>query len=74
MNTNTRLRSIYAHNEFFIDYTINEFSQNRLVPLGVTLRITDHTSLSLHYMLQSIRGFNQWHHAHILGTTFNVTF
>gem|GEM_PF-735536 len=70
-----RIESVYCNNEFLIDYRQGEYSENRIVPVGVGLRLHEHASVDLFYMLQSVRkAAGGWHNNHILGTHLRVRF
>lgn len=71
-----RLKSVYANNEFFWDHEINQFSENRLVPVGLQFDLGESCDVTLFYMIQSIRQFNPsgWNQNHILGTHLNIQF
>jgi hypothetical protein len=62
------LQSLYVNNEFFYDLNSHQYNQNRLTPIGLSLKLTDHAQLRLFYLLQSTRSQADWDHAHVLGT------
>jgi hypothetical protein len=65
---------LYANNEFFFDLEKETFAENRLVPLGIGLRLSEVTTLDLFYMVQSLRLSTGWQHSHIAGTFFQISF
>lgn len=68
------LESVFINNEFFYDYDAHRYNENRLVPLGLNFRVSDHVGFSTYYMLWSVRGGGQWNNAHILGTQLSLSF
>jgi hypothetical protein len=60
-------RGLYANNEVFYDFTQDRFTENRLTPLGVLLRPSDHLDLRLYYLWRSTRGGQGWRNYHGLG-------
>jgi hypothetical protein len=67
-------QSIYANNEFFIDFNTEKHNENRAVPLGVKFKLSDKATLSVFYMIQARRGPADWSSNQILGTHLTVTF
>jgi hypothetical protein len=63
------LRGVYASDEVFYDFDRRELSENRLVPLGLNVRLGEATDWRVFYLLRSTRGAEDWTHAHILGTS-----
>ncbi len=68
------LESIYVNNEFFYDFDDHLYNQNRLVPLGLNLRLNSHAVFTTCYMLLSTRGGDEWRHSHVLGTQLSLSF
>jgi Protein of unknown function (DUF2490) len=68
-----RLSSVYVSGEIFYDYTQHQFTESRIVPVGMTFRLSKKTSLSTFYMLQELRSGQQWYNRHILGTTLSIS-
>jgi hypothetical protein len=62
------LQNVYASDEFFWDLDHKQFNQNRLTPLGLSIRLGDHAQLRVFYVLQSTRAHAEWECAHALGT------
>jgi len=60
-------RGLYANNEVFYDFTQDRFTENRLTPLGVLLRPSEHLDLRLYYLWRSTRGGQGWRNYHGLG-------
>ncbi|MFM7742373.1 MAG: DUF2490 domain-containing protein [Verrucomicrobiota bacterium] len=60
-------RGFYANNEVFYDFTQDRFTENRLTPLGVLLRPSNHLDLRLYYLWRSTRGSQGWRNYHGLG-------
>jgi len=60
-------RGLYANNEAFYDFTQDRFTENRLTPLGVLLRPSNHLDLRLYYLWRSTRGGQGWRNYHGLG-------
>lgn len=69
------IEAIYCNNEFLIDYDQGRFNENRLIPAGVEFRVHQRSTISLFYMLQSVRRTTgQWDANHILGTHLKLQF
>ena len=68
------LESIFINNEFFYDYVAHRYSENRLVPLGLSFHVSEHVGFSTYYMLQSVRANGDWNNSHVLGTQLSVAF
>ncbi len=62
------LKSLFVNNEVFLDLDRHQYNQNRLTPLGVSIRLSEHSQMRVFYMLQSTRLRADWDHAHALGT------
>jgi len=68
------LESLSINNEFFYDYDIGEYNENRLIPLGLNFRLHPEVNFSLYYMLVSVRPDADWFHTHTLGTQLSLHF
>ena len=68
------LRAAYSNNEFFYDYEQNRYNENRLIPIGLDFKTGTKSSISLFYMIQSVRRPTTWDDNHIFGTHFKYTF
>ncbi len=68
------LQEIGAGNEFFYDFDADKYNQNRLYPLRAKFNLTSKLSLTIYYMVQSVRDSqsNGWQHAHVIGTDFKL--
>ncbi len=63
------INSVYCNNEFLIDHRLGRYSENRLVPAGVGIRLHKRVSVELFYMIQSTRrASGKWDDNHIFGT------
>jgi len=61
-------RSVFAGDEVFFDFDRGDVTQNRLTPLGLRFRLSEHVGFNVYYMLQSQQARGKWSHAHVLGT------
>lgn len=68
------LKKVYANTEFMYNLAEHTYDENRTVPLGLTFRINDKTSLNTFYMIQTKKGSDDWAASHILGTMFSYKF
>jgi hypothetical protein len=64
----------FANNEFFFNFEGEAYNENRLVPLGVNLRLRENASLQVFYMVQSRKGSRDWSANEVLGTHVVLTF
>jgi hypothetical protein len=67
------LAAVFVSNELFYDFDRNKVSENRVIPAGLSFRLTDKARLSIHYMLRSVRGAEHWRHDHVLGTGLSLS-
>ncbi len=68
------VKDIYCNSEFFYNWAENDYDENRTIPIGLTLKVTDKVSLKTYYMVQSQSRNNDWHSNQILGTLLVVKF
>lgn len=68
------LESVFINNEFFYDYDAHLRSENRLVPLGMNIRLNSRTVFTTYYMLASVRGSGGWINTHVPGSQFTLDF
>ena len=68
------LTRIFINNEWLIDLHRGEWSENRLVPLGLTFKTSSHTDLDLFYMLLSHHPHDEWQTEQVIGTYLHVRF
>lgn len=68
------LTRVFANNEWLIDLHRREWTEDRLVPLGLTFQLTPASDLDVFYMLVSKRGPNDWEGESVLGTYLRVRF
>lgn len=64
----------FVSNEWLIDLHRGEWTENRLVPIGLTFKTSTHTDLDLFYMIDSTLAADSWHHESVLGTYLRVRF
>jgi hypothetical protein len=62
------VRGFYVSNEILHSFDLGEIFENRVVPLGLRFRLHDKANLNVFYMIRSVRGGDEWRHAHVLGT------
>lgn len=65
---------VFISNEWLVDLHRQRWTENRIVPLGVTLTITPHSDLDLFYMLLSQDTPKGWHSESVLGTYLRLRF
>lgn len=68
------LTRLFVSNEWLVDLHRHQWAENRLVPLGLTFRLSSHTDLDLFYMVTSSRIKADWRHESVLGTYLRVRF
>jgi hypothetical protein len=74
LNREGLFRGFYANNEVFYDTTKDRVSENRLIPLGVVLRPSEHLELRLFYLWRSARGAQEWRNYHGLGVLASLNY
>ncbi|MCA9654455.1 MAG: DUF2490 domain-containing protein [Myxococcales bacterium] len=74
------LLKLYASNELFWGQPFSSavgvpilVTENRLVPFGMQLRLSDLAKINLYYMLRSRSDDSPWRREHIIGTTLLIT-
>ena len=67
------IKSIYANNEFFVDFKSREINENRAVPLGISFTTSEKTGFSIFYMIQSKKGSKDWSSNQVLGTKISLS-
>ena len=68
------LTRFFVSNEWMVDLLRREWTENRLVPVGLTVRLSSWVDLDLFYMLTSSRIKADWKHESVLGTYVRVRF
>jgi len=68
------LTRVFASNEWLIDFHKGEWSENRLVPAGLTFKTSTHTDLDLFYMLLSHHTHDEWETEQVIGTYLRIKF
>ncbi|OYW71642.1 MAG: hypothetical protein B7Z37_27180 [Verrucomicrobia bacterium 12-59-8] len=68
------LTRIFASNEWLMDTHLKRYTENRLVPLGLTFKLSDSVDFDLFYMIDSKRGKTIWKHESVLVTYLRVRF
>ena len=68
------LTRLFASNEFLIDLHRRQWVENRLVPLGLTIRTGPRADLDLFYMIFSSRAQSQWRQESVVGTYLRLRF
>jgi hypothetical protein len=67
-------RGLYANNEIMYEFATDRFSENRLIPLGVVLRPSEHLDLRLFYLWRTARGSRDWRHYHGFGVLASLNY
>ena len=68
------LTRIFASDEILMDMHLRRETENRLVPLGLTFKISASVDLDLFYMIDSKRTQTAWKPESVLGTYLRVRF
>jgi len=68
------LTRLFVSNEWLVDVHRREWAENRLVPVGGTLKVSDSTDLDIFHMVLSSRVNSDWRHESVLGTYLRVMF
>ncbi|MBB5031087.1 DUF2490 domain-containing protein [Prosthecobacter vanneervenii] len=68
------LTRVFASDECLMDLHLRRQTENRLVPLGLTFKITGSMDLDIFYMIDSKRTKTTWKHESVLGTYLRVRF
>lgn len=68
------LTRLFISNEFLADLHRGEWTENRLVPLGLTFKLGKNTDLDLFYLVFSTHPQKKWNHESVLGTYLRVRF
>ncbi len=68
------LTRVFLSNEWLIDLHRQDWTENRLVPLGLTCKLSRSCDLDLFYMIFSQRGKIEWKNESVLGTYLRVKF
>jgi hypothetical protein len=67
-------RGLYANNEIMYEFATDRFSENRLIPLGVVLRPSEHLDLRLFYLWRTARGAREWRNYHGIGVLAGLNY
>lgn len=65
---------IFASNEWLVDLQRHKLGENRLIPLGVTFKLSKNSDLDLSYMIFSQSGATLWRHESVILTYLRVRF
>lgn len=69
------LTRVFVSNEWLFDLHRQNWTENRLVPLGLTFKLTANTDLDVFYMVDSLRPKKSpWDHESVVGTYLRVRF
>jgi hypothetical protein len=68
------LTRLFANNEWLIDAHLRQWSENRLIPLGLTFKMGPKADVDLFYMVLSRRVSAAWEHESVLGTWLRLRF
>jgi hypothetical protein len=60
-------------NEFLLEHDRGGWEENRLVPEGLTLRLSGWASMDLIYTVRSSHAVGHWSHDHIAGVVLKLT-
>jgi len=67
-------RGLYANNEVFFDFNQERVTENRLTPIGLLLRPSDHLDLRLFYLWRTTRAGQGWRNYHGLGVLASLNY
>ncbi len=65
---------VFASNEWLVDLQRHQWGENRLIPLGVTVKLSPNSDLDLSYMIFSQSGVTQWTHESVFLTYLRMRF
>lgn len=65
---------VFANNEWLIDLHRQSWTENRLIPLGLTFNAAANADFDLFYMIDSTRPKTDWRHESVLGTYLRLRF
>jgi hypothetical protein len=68
------LTRLFASNEWLVDLHRSQWTENRLVPLGITFKLSNTADLDCFYMIDSLRSATMWKHESVLGTYLRLRF
>lgn len=68
------LRRVFANNEWLLDLHGHGWNENRLVPAGLTFRLSPQADLDVFYLLQSTRPRDNWRMESVIGTHLRCRF
>jgi len=74
LNQEGLFRGFYANNEVIYDTTKDRVSENRLIPLGLVLRSSEHLETRLFYLWRAARGSRDWRHYHGFGVLASLNY
>ncbi len=67
------LAEVFSSGEFFYDYSRHRNSENRLIPLGLTFRFSEHVYMKTYYMLQAVHVSHDWPISNVLYTQWYIS-
>lgn len=73
-NATGRLTRAFVSNEWLVDLHRGAWTENRLVPLGLTWKLTHQSDLDLFYMVLSRHDANGWRGEPVIGTFLRMRF
>ncbi len=68
------LKNFFVSEEVIHDFDADSLTENRLTPLGVTLRASASTEVRLYYMWRHALGHDQWRDYHVAGVATSLSF
>jgi hypothetical protein len=68
------LTRLFASNEWLIDLHQRQWTENRLIPLGLTFKLSPKTDLDCFYLLLQTKPQDTWNQESVLGTYLRVRF
>ena len=69
-----RLSALVLSDEVFYDTTLDRISENRLLPLALTFKLSPHATFTTGYGLQSLWSKGEWVQSNIIVSSLQIAF
>jgi hypothetical protein len=69
-----RIENVFCNNELLVDAHKHALNENRLIPIGVTIKLFGKNTLQVFYMIQSKKGTKDWSSNQVFGTQVSIAF
>jgi hypothetical protein len=67
------LAAVYFSDEWLVELDRGDWTENRLIPVGLTFAVTKQVAVDLFYMVRFFRGDEAWANEQVAGVSLKLT-